>query len=119
MPKSILVVFSNPSSPAEDERYNQWYSDKHLVDVVGVPGFVGATRYKLDKGVTMSGGAVPPNSAGYLAIYELEADTTEGLQAASDALALALQDGSVDMDPSLDGPTIEASFAVPITDYVS
>lgn len=118
MPKSLMVIFSDPTGPDEEAEYNRWYSDKHLRDVVGVPGIVSATRYRLDKGVRMADGAMPPNGAGYMALYELEAETTEELQAISDALAAAIGEGKVDVSPSLDAARIEASFAVPITDKV-
>lgn len=118
MPKSLLVVFSNPAAPDQEKAYNRWYSQKHLRDVVSVTGFISATRYRIDKDVSLSGGTVQPNKAAYLAIYELEAKTTEELQSLSDALAAAIEAGKVDMDSSLDVPSLEASFVVPITETV-
>lgn len=116
MPKSLMVVFSNPKSAGDESEYNRWYTDKHLTDVIGVPGIVSATRYRLDKGVEMGG--IPANEAQYLALYEIEGETTEELKAANDALAAALQAGSVDISPALDEAKLEVSFAVPITDKV-
>ena len=117
MPKSLMVVFSNPKSSGEEAEYNRWYTDKHLTDVIGVPGIVSATRYRLDKGVEM-GGDIPANGAQYLALYEMEGETTEELAAINDALAAALQAGSVDISPALDETKLEVSFAVPITEKV-
>lgn len=117
MPKSLMVVFSNPKSAAEEQEYNRWYTEKHLTDVIGVPGIVSATRYRLDKGVEM--GEIPANAASYLALYEMEGETTEELKAINDALAAALREGSVDISPALDETRLEVSFAVPITETVA
>lgn len=117
MPKSLMVVFSNPKGAGEEVEYNRWYTDKHLPDVVGVPGIVSATRYRLDKAVSM--GEIPANSSGYLAIYELEAETTDELNAINAAMAAAIEAGSVDISPSLDEAKLEVSFAVPITERVA
>jgi hypothetical protein len=37
------LVFTNPVPGREDE-YNKWYDERHVPDVVGVPGFVNAQR---------------------------------------------------------------------------
>ncbi len=37
MPHYAYVVHSNPVAGREDE-YNDWYSNRHLADVVAVPG---------------------------------------------------------------------------------
>jgi len=46
--KYIIAVYSNPTEGNEDA-YNQWYSDTHLAEVLQVPGFVAAQRFKLDE----------------------------------------------------------------------
>jgi hypothetical protein len=61
-----LVVFSNPVAGREDE-YNEWYSNRHLSDVLRVPGFKSAQRFKL----AQNDPAAPWK---YLAIYEFEAE---------------------------------------------
>jgi len=67
MPKGIMVVQSSPSDPSREDEYNDWYDNTHLPEVLAVPGFVSARRYKV------FGGAGPSQHA-YLAVYELEAD---------------------------------------------
>ena len=62
--KFVLTVFSNPA-PGREEDYNKWYNDVHLGDVLRIPGFTGAQRFKL-----AAGGDAPHK---YLAIYEFEA----------------------------------------------
>jgi hypothetical protein len=65
MPKAIMVVQTGPVSAEREEEYNDWYAGTHIPEVLAVPGFVGARRYKL------AGGDGTPS---YLAIYEIEAD---------------------------------------------
>lgn len=60
-----LVVMSRPVEGREDE-YNDWYSNQHLGDVLRIPGFANAQRFKV-KGSPIAGEAWE-----YLAIYEIE-----------------------------------------------
>lgn len=67
MGKYKLVVLSSPVDGREDE-FNDWYTNRHLGDVVAVPGFVSAERFKLK---SVGAGEFSTN---YLAIYEMDAD---------------------------------------------
>ena len=58
------------SSPADAEReaaYNEWYSGTHVPELLAIPGFVSARRYRLS-------GEAKEGQHSYLAVYELEAD---------------------------------------------
>jgi hypothetical protein len=70
MPKCKLVVMTEPVAGREDE-YNEWYTHQHLADVVAVPGFRSAQRFKL----TDAMGFDHPNR--YLAIYEIDSDNPQ------------------------------------------
>lgn len=84
MRKCVLVVFSNPVAGREDD-YNDWYDRQHLADVLEVPGFLSAQRFKL-------AGDAAGFAWSYLAIYEFEADDP------ADALAeLTKRAGTPDM----------------------
>jgi hypothetical protein len=63
MPKAIMVVQTGPVSAEREEEYNDWYSGTHIPEILAIPGFTGARRYKLT-------GDGPPS---YLAVYEIEA----------------------------------------------
>jgi hypothetical protein len=67
MARYKLIVFTDAVAGKEDE-YNRWYNEVHLADVVAVPGFISAQRFKLDSAVI--GGF----SNRYLAIYDMETD---------------------------------------------
>jgi hypothetical protein len=63
MPKGIMIVQSGPSDPAREDEYNQWYSHTHLPEILAVPGFTAARRYKAHNGANQE----------YLAVYEIDA----------------------------------------------
>ena len=72
MKKFKLLVLTN-ARDGRDEEFNDWYTNQHLADVVTVPGFVSAQRFKL---------ADPLGSKHdhrYLAIYEIESDDPKGV----------------------------------------
>jgi hypothetical protein len=83
--KAVLVVFTNVTSPEHDDAYNVWYDDTHLADVVTVPGFTAATRYRVSD--AQAKGIEPRHR--YLSIYEVDGDD---LQGALDALLRAGRD---------------------------
>ena len=62
-----LLVFSTPAEGREDE-YNQWYDTVHLGEVLQIPGFTAAQRYRVE----LAPGS--PAFQRYLAVYEVEAD---------------------------------------------
>jgi len=62
------IVMTNPVPGREDE-YNDWYDNRHLDDVLSIPGFVRAQRFEC--AVPLS--AEPPKFR-YLSIYEIESD---------------------------------------------
>ena len=71
MPKAILVVQSRPSSSEREAEYNDWYSNTHVPDILKVPGFTGARRFKLSDKTPMP---PDPSVPTYLAIYEIDSD---------------------------------------------
>jgi hypothetical protein len=83
MPRGVLMVFGDASAPEREEEFNRWYDDHHLGDLLGVPGFCAAARYRRIPG---RGGraAGPPFDQRYLSVYELEG---EDLTAVQDTLA--------------------------------
>ena len=82
MARHLLLVMTSPTHGREDE-YNDWYSEVHLGEVVEIPEFISAQRFKLAD--TQLKDILTPEERGnsvhgeskhrYLAIYEMEADT--------------------------------------------
>jgi hypothetical protein len=71
MRKFKMLVFSDPVSGREQE-YNEWYTGRHLADIVALPGFTAAQRFKVQ--------SVPLGSCGnrYVAAYDMETDDPDG-----------------------------------------
>jgi hypothetical protein len=67
------IVRSNPV-PGRDEDYNRWYTERHLADVIAVPGFVSAQRFKI---VDPKAEGAPEQ--GYMAIYTMRTDDPDTL----------------------------------------
>ncbi len=65
----MIVRTSVPAS--QEDEYGHWYVNTHIPQILQIPGFVGAERYKLDAEV--SGG-----DPCYLTVFELEADDLHG-----------------------------------------
>ena len=51
---------------AKEQEFNDWYDHIHLPDVIDTPGYVLATRYKINE--------FKKGRGKYLAIYEIESD---------------------------------------------
>ncbi|MFN8556735.1 MAG: DUF4286 family protein [Dehalococcoidia bacterium] len=80
MPNAVLLVYAN--CPADqEEAFNRWYDDIHLPDVLAVPGFAAAQRFRLSSwGRSRRPWARDGRFAvaRYLAIYEVESDDVAG-----------------------------------------
>jgi len=99
--KYVFVVFTRPA-PGRESEYNAWYDDQHLPDVLKLPGFVSAARYRYTR-VDGTNTASHP----YLALYTLETDDIAATQAALDAAA---NTPSMLISDALDLPATQASY---------
>jgi len=82
-----FMVFSNPVEGREDD-FNTWYDKEHLDDLLAVPGFVAAQRYRF---AALGPGQNEPTYR-YAAIFEAEADDVVTVQ---ENLMAALGSGRV------------------------
>jgi hypothetical protein len=62
-----MVVQTSPVDPAKEDEYNNWYDNTHIPEILQIPGFVSARRFKLP-------GPGRDGAHSYLAVYELDAD---------------------------------------------
>lgn len=83
MARSYYVVQTNAVAGREAE-FDEWYSNRHLSDVLAVPGFVAAQRFELSP--TQRPGLPAPRYR-YLALYEIEGDPADALEALGRAVA--------------------------------
>ena len=100
-----MLVLSRPASPEQEAEYNDWYNNTHIPQILKLPGFVAARRFKLS--VDMADGAAWP----YMAIYEIE---DEDPQAAFKRLEAAALDGTIAHGIAFDYPSVHASIYQPI-----
>ena len=68
MPKGLLLMMTDIDPPNEED-FNRWYEEEHLVERMAIPGFINARRF-----TALEGGPK------YLALYDLE--SPEVLQSA-------------------------------------
>lgn len=73
MEKHLFVVFTN-AQDGRDEEFNEWYDNRHLADVLKVPGVVSAKRFVLSDFQRPT-----PHPHKYMAIYEIETDNLEAV----------------------------------------
>jgi hypothetical protein len=71
-----FVVLTNAVEGREDE-YNDWYTNRHLPDVLAIPGIVEAVRFELAGTQRIA----PPWPYRYLAIYDIETDDIDWVAA--------------------------------------
>ena len=72
--RSLLVVLTHPTTPWQEDEYNDWYSNNHLQDVMLSKGFPSANRYR-QKHVVV--GKLAP----YIALYQADHDPEDAQEA--------------------------------------
>ncbi len=73
MPRSVMLVFSDPVDRSREAEYNDWYQNVHLPEVLAVPGIVGAQRWAFSP-EQRTPDVVPPTGHRYLTVYEIDGD---------------------------------------------
>ena len=97
---SVLIVLTNPTDGHEAE-YNDWYDNQHLAEVLALPGFVSATRFKLSDS-QLPADQAPASKHRYAAIYELDVEPAQ----AFDTLLEEGSSGRMVLPPYIDPDTI-------------
>jgi len=70
----VLVVFTN-AKEGRDEAFNEWYTNRHLADLLQIEGVRAAQRFEVSQ-------TQPPQSSPYkyMAIYEVEDGSLEAVK---------------------------------------
>jgi hypothetical protein len=90
-----FVVMTHPK-PGQQAELLRWYDAEHIPEVLGVPGFVAAQRFRHVRDETVPDESqTTPN----LVIYEIE---SSDIQATMEALAKAREAARVTISPALD-----------------
>ena len=114
MPGALLVVFSN-AVDGQDEEFNRWYTEVHVPDVIKLGGATVGRRYR-SAGVALMPGIPQPGN--YAAIYEVESDTIEKIEAVAATLQGSLSTGEADISPTMDLPSVQAAWLLPISEDI-
>lgn len=102
MGRNLHIVFSHPGEGVSDEEFDRWY-DEHLDEILSMPGFHAAQRYRLEAAVEAEGIEIPFRN---LAVYEVDDDTAR-LMAGMEEANLDSADSYVDRkDAGDDGPQL-------------
>jgi len=73
MPSYTMVVLTNAKDGRDDE-FNDWYSNRHIQDILAIDGFVSAERFRL----AASQRGTTPSPYKYLALYQIETSDLAG-----------------------------------------
>ena len=93
MGKAVLAVQA-AAKEGRDAEFNDWYTNVHLREILAIPGFTEARRYRVSR--TQLGEWELPR-ARYLTLYSIDsADIAPPIQAVSDALPTMSLSDSVD-----------------------
>lgn len=111
MAKYTFIVMTNPVAGKEAE-YNEWYNKHHVPDVLNVPGFVCAQRFRLAD--TQFGGEAS-KAYKYLALYEIDTDDL-----AATLKELRARGGTPEIVPSdaIDMKNVGAFIFTPVAEKV-
>lgn len=92
----VLMVLAN-SVEGQEAEFDDWYSNVHVPELLRLPSFVTAGRYRLNA-------AIPSSSRHrYLTVYEVT-DTNQAAQEVGSA------QGDLTMSPALDLETVVQGF---------
>lgn len=69
MARHVFIIVNDPPGADEAEAFERWYVDRHMPDVLAVPGFVSAQRFQLAPDPRD-----PDAAPKHLTIYEIEAE---------------------------------------------
>jgi hypothetical protein len=100
--RSVSIVFSEPPPGVPDEEFEAWY-DAHLLEMLSIPGFLSAQRFRIDPEVVAEGG---PAGFRFAALFEFDGDPA-AMRAAKEKALLSTRESYVELkkvDPS--GPPL-------------
>lgn len=107
---SYRMIILSSALPGRDEEYQRWYDEVHIPDMLNLPGFVAAQRFRIARDVT--GKTEFP----YVAIYEIEATSPDEAIA---VMGAAIASGQLRMSDTVDITTSQGFICEPMTERVT
>ncbi len=101
MARHLLVVFTN-AVEGQDDKFNAWYDDTHIPDLLAIPGVVAARRLEL---APIAAEGLPAPTHRYLALYEIEGDPAPVMQQLNSGVA----GGDIQLSDALDAKNVSLS----------
>jgi hypothetical protein len=77
---NLYVVFNRPPTGVGDDEFNHW-AIEHYKEILAVPGWASAQRFKLVQGTEPDGGIGALKSFGFMSLYEVETDMDTAITA--------------------------------------
>jgi len=99
--KYVFIVYTNPI-PGKEAEFNEWYDATHIPDVLRIPGFISAKRYKYESVANTSQSTHP-----YVALYMVDTDDVHATQA---ALTAAANTQAMPISDTLDLEAVKATY---------
>jgi hypothetical protein len=103
-PPNLQLVFGTPGPGVSDQEFDAWY-DEHLDEILSIPGFHAAQRYRLESVV------VDPSAFSefrHVVIYEVDSDTARLMAAMSERELNTADSYSDRKDHDSSGPELPA-----------
>jgi len=95
MARNFYIVLSNPVAGREEE-YNKWYTEKHIMDALEIPGIQAVQRFALADVQRRD----PPYQWKYMVIYEVEQEgAAETMRILNERSGTPIMPGSDSFDP--------------------
>ena len=110
MPEKHLLIALTNARDGRDDEFNDWYTKRHLADLMSIPGVVAAQRFALSELQRIS----PPYPYKYCAIYEIE---TNDLATVLDALKVRANTPAMPISPAM-APNSLILYFKPISERV-
>lgn len=105
----VYVVRSAPAA-GQESAYNDWYTNVHLPDVLAVPGFVAAQRFRISEAADENESVQP-----YLALYFMRTADPAGLLA---TLSELVESGQMAMSEAFDRESVQTYLYEAVTGMV-
>jgi hypothetical protein len=77
MARHIFLAFTHPVPGREDD-FIAWQKTVHMPEGLTIPGFTGATLYRLSAHQLLDG--QPPQAGAFVTVWELESDDMETMR---------------------------------------
>lgn len=89
---STILIVGLSCRPDQEEKFNQWYNERHIPDLLKFKGVRKVTRYKALTHFKTREGYPAVQYPGYLAIYEFEnQQTLEAFEASAELAEAAME----------------------------